>query len=69
MAGATGKVPIKPDALANHEYFQRFGLPLVVGGLLDQPYLIMLEMEVAANEFETLRAMQDAANSRNNAGT
>ena len=60
--GIHRKIPIKPDALDNWDYYNKFKLPFVNGGILDQPYLLMNEMEVASEELANIKLMQDAAN-------
>lgn len=52
------KPPIKPGALSLLELCQSQGLPLVAGGLVDQPYIWLLQCDILQQEIELQRAVQ-----------
>ena len=41
--------PVKPEALIYTEQMDTLGIPLVAGGVLDQPYIFMQEYKVCKN--------------------
>lgn len=45
-AELTTEIPIKPDELVVYELIQSTGLPLIAGGLVDQPHIWMMMWEV-----------------------
>jgi hypothetical protein len=53
----------KPIALIYLEQIQMLGIPLVEGGVLDQPYIFMQEMAVCA-EVVAIYAAQEKANKK-----
>jgi hypothetical protein len=58
LAGLTVQLPEKPEALVLTEMVQETGLPLVPGGLLDQPYIWLKEYRVCVtskNVFDRIR--------------
>lgn len=44
--GLTTKVPEPPEALVRWRQCQLTGLPLVAGGLMDQPHIWLMELSV-----------------------
>jgi hypothetical protein len=50
--GMSVRIPEKPDALKLLEKCEAFGIPLVAGGLLNQPHIWLLEVGVIRNERE-----------------
>jgi hypothetical protein len=51
------KIPEKPAALKKLETCRTLGLPLLPGGVLDQPHLWLLELQViheVKNQFEAI---------------
>ena len=51
--GLRTKMPKRPDALVQYERCQALGLPLVDGGIIDQPYIWLQELAVIIEQ-ETL---------------
>jgi hypothetical protein len=54
------KIPEKPEALVLYEQCQAFGIPLVQGGVRDQPHLWLMEYAVCAQERELWQALREA---------
>jgi len=54
--GLRAKVPKKPDALVMHEKCKALGIPLVEGGVMNQPYIWLQELAVIIEQ-ETLFAL------------
>lgn len=44
--GVRSRTEPKPGALTTVEYIEKMGLPLVAGGLMDQPHIWLLQMEM-----------------------
>lgn len=51
-------MPGKPEALEKYEQCKELGLPLVAGGLQDQPHIWLLEVGVIRNVLE-IQALQN----------
>jgi hypothetical protein len=45
-------IPDKPDALILCDQIKEMGIPLVAGGLMDQPYIWLLEYRICMEEKE-----------------
>lgn len=56
--GATSKAPKIPAALATYQLVKEFGIPLVAGGVMDQPYIWLLQYEIA-KQVSDLIAIQE----------
>lgn len=59
--GLNTKVPPKPPALVQYERCQALGIPLVAGGVIDQPYEWLQEIAVIIEQktlFELLEKRQ-----------
>jgi hypothetical protein len=63
-AGIRSSVPYKPEKLKVYEATKESGLPLVSGGLMDQPYIWIAIFEVVNQEI-TLHDALDNASSAN----
>lgn len=48
--GLNVDVPVKPEALVYWEMMQFSNLPVVSGGLIDQPHIFQREMIIVANQ-------------------
>lgn len=48
--GASNKLPDKPDAMLRYEEIKELGVPLVEGGVMDQPHIFMMEYDVVRNK-------------------
>jgi hypothetical protein len=59
-------VPEKPDALRLYDQCKSTGLPLVAGGLLDQPHIWLMEYEACDQERKRFELINEA-NRRSNA--
>lgn len=57
--------PVKPQALIYAEQMQLLGIPLVDGGVLDQPYIFMQEYKIVS-DIQKLHAILEAANDDSN---
>jgi len=47
--GLSDQLPSKPEAMVLHDQMQEFGIPIVDGGLLDQPFIFMMEYHTVRN--------------------
>lgn len=47
--GLNVPVPEKPEAMIYYEQMEALGIPLVDGGVLDQPYIFMQEYKIVAD--------------------
>lgn len=59
--GLNVKIPPKPNALVQYERCQALGIPLVDGGVIDQPYEWLQELAVIIEQktmFELLQKRQ-----------
>lgn len=56
-AGLNTKVPDKPEALIRFEQCREMGIPLVDGGLLDQPHIWLMEYAICLQETQLWNAM------------
>lgn len=63
--GLTAKPPVKPQALIYAEQMQLLRIPLVQGGILDQPYIFMQEYKIVS-DFQKLHQLLEAANNESN---
>jgi len=52
-------IPEKPEALLRDEQCQALGLPLVAGGVLDQPYIWMQELGIIREIQAIFRALEE----------
>ena len=59
-AGINVKPPEKPEALVLWHQCQATGLPLVEGGLLDQPHIWLQEVAVIINTEALFRRLSEA---------
>lgn len=59
--GATRKVPTKPSFLSAYEMINKLRIPLVDGGLMDQPSLWLLEYEIIEQEITLMEAINKNA--------
>ena len=57
--GLVTKVPDKPQALIYVEQIDELGIPLVAGGVLDQPYIFMQEYKIVRH-FQQIQAILEA---------
>jgi hypothetical protein len=55
------RVTIKPEALIRYEQCISMGIPLVAGGLMDQPYIWLQEWKIVAD----VKAVFDMIRMRN----
>jgi hypothetical protein len=61
--GLTGvEIPEKPEALLRDEQCKELGLPLVAGGVLDQPYIWMQEVGVIREVQAIFRVLEEKNN-------
>lgn len=56
--GLKAKLPPKPEALIRYEQCQALGLPLVSGGVIDQPYLWLQELAVVIEQDNLFRILE-----------
>ena len=59
--GVRTRAPLKPKILAAVEMVERFGLPLVAGGLMDQPHIWLLQMDLVNGVRDLFKAVNDLA--------
>jgi hypothetical protein len=59
--GVTTKPPQKPNCLEVYDLYESIGLPLVAGGLLDQPHIWLMEYQTTKNQKELLEMILSAA--------
>lgn len=59
--GARSKVPKKPDLLATYEIVTELNMPVVAGGLMDQPYIWLLQYEIVSNEVKLQKIRDELA--------
>lgn len=59
-ARSAAKLPEKPEVLILYEQIKELGIPLVDGGLIDQPHIFMEQYAVCANRL----AMWDMIDAR-----
>ncbi len=60
------KIPEKPEALALFEQCQALHIPLVQGGVRDQPHIWLMEYAVCAQERELWQALREASRRQEN---
>ena len=63
--GIRNKIPPRPKSLVEYERCQDLGLPLVEGGVMDQPYIWLQEIAVITEQkqlFELLEKRQRQQN-------
>ncbi len=53
-------MPEKPEALVLFEQCNKMGIPLVAGGIRDQPHIWLMEYAVCAQEYELWNALREA---------
>jgi hypothetical protein len=56
-AHATSKVPMKPGYLEAYEMIKEMRIPLVTGGLIDQPHLWLLEYQTIDQTVKLMEAL------------
>lgn len=61
-AGIRKKPPEKPPILQTIDLMRKTGLPLVSGGLLDQPYTWLLQYSAAMDTVEAMEAINGGSN-------
>ena len=61
--GARSKAPERPEEFVQYEIMQRFNLPLVAGGLMDQPWLWLQTQQIISEEIELQRILENASKS------
>jgi hypothetical protein len=64
-AGLVVNMPEKPDALVLYEQVREMGIPLVIGGIRDQPHIWMMEYRVCDTEVNIWNAIQASQNNPN----
>ncbi len=64
QAGLKAKLPSKPDELIRYEMCKEMGIPLVAGGVMDQPHIWLLQYGLIKNTIALFDAIADA-NRRN----
>ena len=47
--GLEASLPSKPEALILYEQIKEFGVPVVHGGIMDQPWIFMQEYKIVDN--------------------
>lgn len=60
-AGLKATLPEKPEAMVLYEKCRSTGLPLVAGGLLDQPYIWLLEWSIIEQEMTLMESLSGAS--------
>jgi hypothetical protein len=60
-AGVRSTAPDKPDLLAAVDLVKRSGLPLVAGGVLDQPHIWLVQLDMAQGIAELFAALNHMA--------
>lgn len=70
MGARTGDLPEKPEELRLYELAKKTGLPLVAGGLLDQPHMWLdaIELIESIQKIYTLQAQTNAQSNQPGAG-
>ena len=63
-AGIRSKVPYKPEKLRVYEAVKESGLPLLAGGLMDQPYIWIAIFEVVNQEITLHDILESASKQR-----
>lgn len=53
-----GEIPDKPEALKKLEQCESLGIPLVSGGVMDQPHVWLLEMGVVIDTRKTFEMLE-----------
>lgn len=61
--GLSVKVPEKPEALVLYQQCEKLGLPLVSGGLMDQPHIWLQEVAVIVDTKNLYEALSGKADS------
>ncbi|MHA2201258.1 MAG: hypothetical protein ACXABN_15380 [Candidatus Thorarchaeota archaeon] len=54
-----GEFPDKPEALEKLEQCEALGVPLVSGGVMDQPHIFLIEIGTIRNVRETYETVSD----------
>jgi hypothetical protein len=62
--GVRSKAPEKPGLLATVDLVKMTGMPLVAGGLMDQPHIWLFQFEMAMGIQELFRALDEMANQK-----
>jgi hypothetical protein len=60
--GVISKMPKKPELLATVDLIKETGLPLVAGGLMDQPHIWLLQLEMVHDVQDLFRALDEMSN-------
>jgi hypothetical protein len=55
------RMPEKPEALVLYEQCQTLGIPLVQGGVRDQPHIWLMEVAVCVQERELWQTLREAS--------
>jgi len=61
-AGIRSKIPYKPNRLRVYEATKDSGLPLLAGGLMDQPYIWIAIFEAISQEVVLYDTLESASN-------
>jgi hypothetical protein len=60
--GVSNTLPDKPEALFYYEMTKEMGIPLVAGGVRDQPHIWMMEYRICKNETTLWENILEAQN-------
>jgi hypothetical protein len=60
--GLAVKDLVKPEALVYYEFCRVLHTPYISGGIIDQPYILLLEFEVCMTESELMENANRGAN-------
>jgi len=64
--GLHPRIPEKPEALLLWQQCQALGLPLVAGGLMDQPHIWLLEVAIILEEEQLFELANRATGAQSN---
>ena len=56
--GLTDEIPQKPEAMILYEQIQELGIPLVEGGVLDQPFIFMQEYRIVGLMIQQMKLVE-----------
>lgn len=65
--GIRNKMPPKPKPLVEYERCKELGLPLVAGGISDQPYIWLQEVAVIIEQQTLFRLIEESQRERSGA--
>lgn len=57
--GLRSNIPDKPEALVFYERCRVLGLPLVAGGVLDQPYIWLQELAIVIEQVDLFTILEN----------